>query len=156
MTLPITERIILATVAQLATINTSAGYSTTPSAVLRSVSVVNEGEPPILVVWAITERSTGGNEGFSLQLELTLQIDAFVPANATTTGAALELIKADVKRALLSLSLATAINDASVKTDALRYTGSTASPRADGAGLEAVALTFTVAFREKFGDPTKS
>lgn len=150
MTLPIAEQVLQAIFARLQTISVATGYNTDVQTVRRSTATISEEELPAIVLWCSQETTDEGNgKGYSMTMQLALEIDAFVTADIPTTGMQLELIKADIKRALLA-------DDWSTGAGMLTYTAAQSVPRPEGRGIEAVALQFTASYKEKRGDPTAS
>lgn len=150
MPTPISERVMAAIAAQLATITTGNGYSITAN-VLRSVRTVELNDLPAVVLWDTGETATdAGGTHRGMGITLSFEVNAFVRGDQDYTGAQLEAVKADVKQAVLSGS---PVGDDDGKIGPVTYISAEMRPREDGDQTESVSLKFSVAYREGYGNP---
>ncbi|TXH56551.1 MAG: hypothetical protein E6Q97_06135 [Desulfurellales bacterium] len=123
---------------------------------LRSVEVDDSGA---LVLWDGGESATG-EAGHPSKVALTVNIEGHVLADKCETGTALEEIKADIKRAVLSESNGALAEPGPQAREYLigtiRYTGAQPSPREEGSTSESIVLTFEVGYVEGVGNPYSS
>lgn len=150
---PISERIILAIIAQLGTILKSNNYETDAGLnILRSVKTIDS--TPAIIVWDLGEKtSEGAGNHRSMTMELSVAIDCHVAADLDETGVNLELVKADVKKSLMSWAFSGGIRDNDGRIGPLIYQSAQTSAREDGSSTESVALQFSVVFKEAYGNP---
>ena len=150
MPTPISERVMAAVAAQLATITTGNGYSVTAN-VLRAVRTVDQRQCPAVVLWDAGESVTDSTKK-RLGVSLTVEVCVFVLGDQVTTGTQLEFIKADVKQALLSWAQ-DGVRDADGQIGKLFYKAATLQPREPGDQTESVSITFEAVYAEGNGDP---
>lgn len=145
-----------AAVDRLELILVAGGYNTNAGQrVYRARASIAESEVPCIVVWVGEESGPGATSGRSWTVRTELLIDGFVAANQSNTGQQLELLRADIKRALCTddrFSDPAGGNAGAV----IGYLGSKGSERVDGATYEGVTCRFALTYTEKKGDPDAS
>lgn len=157
MTMSIADRVLSVLVSRLSGITVASGYNTNAGLkVLRARRVLDTYELPAIVVWNDGEAPDGGASGASasMTMNMNITVDLHVLADQATTGADLELIRADAKRALLVGR--GGIADITGQIGTLTYVGADNQPRSDGQCTESVALHLIATYQEAYGDPTQS
>ncbi|MDN5924460.1 MAG: hypothetical protein L0H70_05615 [Xanthomonadales bacterium] len=148
------ERVLCIVASRLADIARMDYYATDAGLrVLRARRTLDVAELPALVLWDDGEQAAdaaGSNQSMAITLNLT--VDAHVTADQDCTGAMLERIRADVKRACLIDRGALADQRGAIGV--LTYTGTDTQARSDGACSESVAVHFIANYKEAYGDPT--
>lgn len=150
MPTPISERVMTAIAAQLATITTGNGYSISPR-VLRSLHIGSASQLPAIVLWDAGEIVKDSSKR-KLEITLSVEVIVFVMADQGDTGTKLETVKADVKKALLSWAQ-DGISDNVGQIGKLSYESATLQVRDDGDQTESVSLKFSATYCEGNGDP---
>lgn len=122
----------------------------------RSIEVDEYGA---LALWDDGETASG-EAGNPIKITLSVSIEAKVLADKCETGVALESIKADVKRAVLSQGNGALAEPGppspELKIGVIRYTGAQPSSREEGSISESIVLAFEVSYVEGFGNPYSS
>lgn len=156
MSSPLSERAIQSAVALLQNIRISNGYFTDAGLhVLRARRAIEAKDLDAINVWEGAEKPANGDGSVAMQMDLELSVEGHVKASQPDTGMRLGLIKADIKRALCSAS--GALPDTPNRPfAAVVYTGSQPDPRHEFADSEAVTVSFSIRYAEKYGDPTTS
>lgn len=165
MSLPLSERVMRAVLAQLQTITLANGYETDAGAnATRSMpGLPLPGELPALLLCETSEVPNSGSatdnraamnvaHGFAVEVHVDTE-------SAETAATELGLARADVKRALcgwagpLAADGGRGVRDADGQIGPLSYLGSDVIEPPAGATTAAINLRFLVTYPEKFGDP---
>lgn len=152
----ISELVLEAITAQLATILVSGGYNTDAGENVSRADRSPE-NPPALVVWdggESTEEGDGARKGMTMQQ--VVLVDAHVRAARDDTGRVIGLLKSDVKRCLLRWARNGGFRAIAglERGVALKYESCETSARADGAQTEWASLRFVATYKEGYGDPS--
>ena len=153
MALSLAERAIQEIVRRLKTIQTPAFDSDIGDNVLRAKRNLDVKQLPAVVVWdtgseAGTQRADGTTSAFDITQNISVEIHA-IPASAAT----LTELGADVKRAVMSNKK---LADASGDIGGITWTGSVFDAKDAGGQTEVMTVTFSLFWREAYGNPTSS
>lgn len=149
---PMTERVLRDIEARLCRIRRADGYFTDlGNQVLREEVSIDEDRLPAVSVWDGGE-DVGQNQGKGYALTLRVVVEANVRAARTCTGTDLQLIKADIKRALLG-DTGEGLRDELGKLGELFYTGAVRITREAGASMTGMQLSFEARMHEQRGAP---
>lgn len=159
MTMPISERVFTAIIEQLRTIQPENDYHTTlGSNVVRARRAFDPVELPAIGVWdggETPDPQTGSGRERALLITQAIDLVLHAPADQADTGEIVGLLKADVKRCLLSWAASGSIVDClEQKIALLTYVSAEPLSREDSGSSESVLMRFTARYKEKFGDPT--
>lgn len=154
----ISERVIDAVIARLEKVKQANDYRTDAGIrVFYARRTISEADLPCFVVWDGGENVTNGGGSGPMTMKLTVNVDAHCMADQGDTGAALQMLKADAKRALLLNSGGIVDDDSNGRGFAeLEYNQAQTDARRDGNASESVSLTLTANYKENYGDPYAS
>lgn len=157
---PIALRALYAMRTRLQAIDGNSPYHTAAgSNIFIARATVDQTLLPCAIIFAGDETATastgdappsGQSQAMRVQFDVT--VEGHVAAAQSNTGEQLELVKADIKRALL-LYATPKLTDGGLLIGPIAYLGATPLPRADGDVTESVQCRFRITYTEKFGDP---
>ncbi len=151
----IAERILRVVKKRLQLIRKDDGYSTNAGLhVFRARRTVKTDELPCASVWSGDESSTDKQIYKKFNNQLSIAVDGLTFVDQDDTGEMLELLKADIKRALFGDSKNGGITDENGLKAAMYFDGCTPSPREDGANTEGIRVNLVVLYPENVGDPS--
>lgn len=153
----LSERVIAAIMAQLATITTSNGYRTNAGLLVeRAVRTIplSDSQPTGFVVWDLGESTDEGDgQHRSMMVRLKIGVDFATFADQDETGQRLQDGKADFKRCVLDWAWARGVVDSEGNIGPLAYNGASTSARQDGSDAELVSFELVASYKEGFGNP---
>lgn len=160
MATPLNLRAVNAMIARLQLIAVANGYNTDAGAtVLHGRRVLEPDQLPAIVVFEGDETATATPAGApangnteSMRIALELNVEGYTRALPTVEGPGLSLLKADIKRAALKYS-ESSLADVGGVIGPVTYLGAAPLIRADGTAVEGVAVRFSVALIEGYGNP---
>jgi len=153
--LSLSERVIDDVLGRLCDIKKANGYRTDAGLyVFDSQHTISADTTPAVQAFEGSENAADAN-GSSLSMAVSLQIVCVGHAKANTqqTGKALRALKADIKKAVLRDRGAVGKREDGKPIGALTYVGSETQPRQPGDETESVVVTFSITFKEGYGDP---
>lgn len=153
MNLPLSERALREIACRLRRIRSADDFQTDAGrSVYRARRSLDQVELPAIVVWSQAEDFRADANSNKTATDLRVDVEGYVPADEETTGTAMELIKADIKRAIFSEPHAALSDEAGrIGTMAMESTVSTA--RLDGGQSEIVRLSIRITYVEGIGNP---
>lgn len=153
MTLPLSERALCEIVCRLKKIRQADEYQTDAGrGVYRARRSVDQVELPAIVVWSQAEDYRGDANGNKTNTDLRVDIEGYVPSDDETTGSAMELIKADIKRAIFSEPNGR-LSDEAGDIGPIFMESAVSTARLDGGQSEIVRLSIRVTYVEGLGNP---
>lgn len=153
MNLPLSERALRAIVCRLRKIRQADEYQTDAGrGVYRARRSVDQVELPAIVVWAQAEDYRGDANSNKTNTDLRVDIEGYVPSDDETTGSAMELIKADIKRAIFSEPNGR-LSDEAGDIGPMFMESVVSTARLDGGQSEIVRLSIRVTYVEGIGNP---
>lgn len=153
MNLPLSERALRAIVCRLRKIRQADEYQTDAGRqVFRARRSLDQLELPAIVVWSQAEDYRDGGGGNKVTTDLRVDIEGYVASDEETTGVAMELIKADIKRAIFSEPHAR-LSDEAGDIGPMEMESAVSTARLDGGQSEIVRLSIKVSYPEGTGNP---
>ncbi len=153
MTLPVSERVLGAIVARLRLITMANGYNTDAGTkAFRAKRTFDSVDLPGCSVWDSGEETNEGTSNHSAMLMRQLvTVEAHVASDKADSGVQAGLLKADVKRAVLSGGH---LVDDDGGLGEIVYLGATVESAPSGGNTEVTNVNFAILYKETRGDPT--
>lgn len=152
MSLPISERALRAIVCRLKRIRRAGGFATDAgTTVVREGESVTSDSLPWLSVFDGGETPDAG-EGNRAAMNMRLAVEVQAAFTPECDGTDLQLLKADVKRALFE-AFGGKLNDDLGVIGALSYRGASSLNRQDGGDVALLRISLTVSYAEGWGNP---
>lgn len=159
MTDSLCERALKEVAARCELILIASGYNTDLGAnVLRARRTVElkASEPTAVVVWDAGDSATQLNGRTSAgTVEQLINVEVHTKVNQDNTGILISAMKADVKRAVMSVSSGSLL-DEDGEIGGIAYVGSTPAPVEAGTATEYMTISFAVTLKEAYGNPNSS
>lgn len=157
----IAQEIIAAIQSRLMDIDGTGSYNTTAGdfIALSWQKIDPENVPCIFVLPGEESATASSGDGVpsgatsAMRIAWDIAVEGHVAANQSNTGEQLEMVKADIKRAMLRYTEPSLVNTVGKKLGVVGYLGSTPAPREEGAITESVQCRFRITYTEKYGDP---
>lgn len=159
MTDSLCERALKEVVRRCGLIQVDDGYNTDIGGnVLRAQRSIElkASKPSAVVVWDAGDsavRADGTVQAYTL--EQLVNVEIHTKADQGNTGILISAMKADVKRALMSVSSGK-LSDEDGDIGGIVYLGSVPAPREAGTATEYMTISFMVRFKESYGNPNSS
>lgn len=159
MTDSLCERALKEVAARCGLILIASGYNTDlGNNVLRARRTVElkPSEPSAVVVWDAGDSATRQDGSVAAGVvEQLINVEVHTLINHANTGILISAMKADVKRAVMSVSSGK-LSDADGDIGGIAYLSSTPAPVEAGTGTEYMTLSFSVRMKEAYGNPNSS
>lgn len=151
--LPLSERALREIVCRLRRIRLGDDYHTDAGRrVHRARRSLDQMELPAVVVWSQAEDFRNEASANKALTDLRVDVEGYVPSDDETTGEAMELIKADIKRAIFSEPNAR-LSDESGDIGTMQMESTISTARLDGGQAEIVRVAIKVSYPEGIGNP---
>lgn len=153
MSIPIAERALREIACRLRKISEADEFHTDAGKrVFRARRSLDMVQLPAIIVWAQAEDYRGDPNSSKTTTDLRVDIEGYVPSEDDCTGTAMELIKADIKRAIFSEPHAR-LSDESSDIGPMQMDSAVSTARMDGGQAEIVRLSIRVTYIEGIGNP---
>jgi len=153
MNLPLSERALRAIECRLRKIREADEFHTDAGRqVFRARRSLDQVELPAVVIWEQAEDYRDGKGATKVSTDLRIDIEGYVPSDEETTGAAMGLIKADIKRAIFSEPHGR-LSDEAGDIGGMTMESAISTARLDGGQSEIVRLSIKVTYVEGIGNP---
>jgi hypothetical protein len=120
--------------------------------VFRARRSLDQLELPAIVVWSQAEDFRNEPSANKALTDLRVDVEGYVPSDDETTGEAMELIKADIKRAIFSEPNAR-LSDEAGDIGSMQMESTISTARLDGGQAEIVRVAIRVSYAEGIGNP---
>jgi hypothetical protein len=153
MNLPLSERALRAIECRLRKIRQSDEFQTDAGRqVFRARRSLDQLELPAIVIWSQAKDYRNDANASKTSTDLRVDIEGLVPSDQENTGEAMELIEADIKRAIFSEPHAR-LSDEAGDIGGMQMESSVSTARLDGGQSEIVRLSIAVTYVEGIGNP---
>lgn len=150
--LPLAERALRAVAARLKRIRRASGFATDAGlSVERETESASSDAAPLLIVLDAGETPESG-EGNRAAMNMRLAVDVQAVLQPNCPGTDVQLLKADIKRALFE-AFGGKLSDDLGAIGALSYRGAEVFNRQDGGEAALLRVSVTVSYAEGWGNP---